>query len=78
MYSVAAMSPALLDEKASGPYNRYTFSYSADVPLRGRIVCNVAGIARMEEFYLEAGEGKTFSSFIDGYLIGEKADPGEV
>ncbi len=78
MYPIAAMSPALLDEKAADAYNRYTFSYSADIPLRGRIVCNVAGIARMEEFYLEAGKGQTFSSFIDGYLIGEKADPGEV
>ena len=50
------------------PFNRYTLTYTATVPLRCEITYREEGAERTEEFFLEAGEGMTFSSFTDGYL----------
>ena len=49
-------------------FNRYVLSYSADVPLRCALTYAEEGGERVEEFFLEAGEDRTFASYVDGYL----------
>ncbi len=53
----------------TGPFNRYTLTYSSDVPLRCLLTYTASDHAvRTEEFFLEAGDGLCFSSYIDAYL----------
>lgn len=50
------------------PFNRYTLTYTATVPLRGVITYTEGDAERQEDFFLEAGKNLTFSSYIDDYL----------
>ena len=50
------------------PFNRYTLTYTATVPLRGVITYTEGDAERQEDFFLEAGKNLTFSSYIDNYL----------
>ena len=63
-----------LELTSGGSFNRYILTYSATVPLRCEIAYVEAGGERAEEFFLEAGENMTFSSYIDGYLRHRTAD----
>ena len=56
------------------PFNRYILSYSATAPLRCTLTYTEAGCVGVEEFFLEAGENMTFSSYTDSYLRGLTAD----
>ena len=51
-------------------FNTYVISYSSSVPVRGVISYRVAGKAVCEEFFLDAGYHKTFTSFTDGAIGG--------
>ena len=53
-------------------FNRYRLVYSASAPVQGTITYSAGGSTHVEDFYLEAGVRKTFSSFIDGFLNGTK------
>ena len=50
------------------PFNRYTLTYTADAPLCGTLVYEVCGAETEEDFFLEAGERVTFSSYINSFL----------
>ena len=50
------------------PFNRYILTYTCDAPLRGAVVYATAEGTREEDFFLEAGEEREFSSYIDSYL----------
>ncbi|MBR2446607.1 MAG: hypothetical protein IKB28_08095 [Clostridia bacterium] len=54
-------------------FNRYTLIYSADAAVRGTMTYMLDGVQTSEEFFLEAGENKTFRCLIDGYLAGKAA-----
>lgn len=54
-------------------FNYYTLRYSADGPLAGTVCYETRDGSREEDFYLEPGDGVSFSSLTDGYLEGEKA-----
>ena len=54
-------------------FNRYTLVYSADAAVRGTLTYMLDGVQTSEEFFLEAGENKTFRCLIDGYLAGKAA-----
>ena len=62
---------------ASAPFNRYVLTYSCPVPMRGLITYNLGGASVSEDFFLDAGEDMTFSSYINTYLDGGLADVGE-
>ncbi len=54
-------------------FNRYTIGYDSTSPLRGEITYSIMHEngdeeSHTEEFFLEAGEGMTFSSLIDGFF----------
>ena len=51
-------------------FNTYVITYSSDVPIKGVITYKVSGKAVSEEFYLEEGYHKTFTSFVDGAITG--------
>ena len=51
-------------------FNTYVLTYSSDVPLKGVISYKVSGKEVNEEFFLEAGYHKTFTSFTDGAIGG--------
>ena len=55
-------------------FNRYVLSYTATTPLRCTPTYAEQGHERTEEFFLEAGESMTFSSYMDGYLRHMVAD----
>ncbi len=55
-------------------FNRYTFTYTTSAPLRCAITYTLEGEMHTEDFFLDAGEGKHFSSYIDGYLRHETAE----
>ncbi len=55
-------------------FNQYRLSYSSTAPLRCALTYRAGEESRSEEFFLEAGEGMTFSSYIDGYLRHGVAD----
>lgn len=69
---------AILHTAAPAAFNRYTLTYTSPIPLRCTVEYNLSGTPRREFCYLEAGEERTFSSYIDAYLNGEAADPGPV
>ncbi len=59
-------------------FNRYTITYNATEPLFGHIAYRTIDAdgtitPKEDEFYLEAGEGMTFSSLLPGYFDGEYA-----
>lgn len=55
-------------------FNRYSITYTSDVPQKGEITYTVGSRKIAEAFYLEpAEEPTTFSSFIDGFLDGRLA-----
>ncbi len=54
------------DKKQQGWYNRYSFTYSSTTYAKGNIY--YSNNSTPEVFYLEPGNNKTFSSFIDGFL----------
>lgn len=54
-------------------FNRYTLTYSADAAVRGTMTYYQDDVLASEEFFLEAGENKTFRCLIDGYLAGKVA-----
>ncbi len=61
-----------------GYFNKYSISYSSTQPIQGTITYlmwneNGGTTTRSETFYLEAGNGLTFSSLIDDYFLGEYA-----
>ena len=47
-------------------FNRYTLIYSADAAVHGTMTYMLDGVQTSEEFFLEAGENKTFRCLIDG------------
>ena len=51
-------------------FNTYAITYSSDVPVKGVISYKVAGKAVSEEFFLDSGYHKTFTSFVDGAIGG--------
>ncbi len=56
-----------------GYFNRYTIGYSSTSPIRGEITyllwdANGEKMTYTEEFFLEAGNDRIFSSLIDGYF----------
>lgn len=51
-------------------FNTYVLTYSSDVPIKGVITYKVSGKSVSEEFYLEEGYHKTFTSFVDGAIAG--------
>lgn len=55
-------------------FNRYTLAYAATAPLRCTLTYTQKDAEHTEEFFLEAGEEKHFSSYIDGYLAHSTAD----
>lgn len=61
----------------AAPFNRYVLTYSCPVPMRGLITYNLGGASVSEDFFLDAGEDMTFSSYINTYLDGGLADVGE-
>lgn len=64
--------------KAAAAFNRYALTYSSPCPLRGEITYTIDNTAHTEVFYLDAGENKAFSSYIDAYLDGKTADAGDI
>ena len=59
---------------ASAAFNRVTFTYSADAPLKVSAVYPLTdGNEISDTFYLEAGEDQSFSLLIDGYLKEKRA-----
>lgn len=51
-------------------FNTYAITYSSDVPIKGVITYKVSGKLVSEEFFLEEGYHKTFTSFTDGAIGG--------
>ena len=64
----------VLTPELTTPFNRYSLSYSATTPLRCALNYEEGGIEREDEFFLEAGEDRSFSSLICGYLSHKTAD----
>lgn len=64
----------MTDFNCNGSFNRYTVKYSSDGALRGIISYMRGGEERLEDFFLEAGENMTFSSYIDGFNDGKVAE----
>ncbi|MBP5270165.1 MAG: hypothetical protein ILO42_04325 [Clostridia bacterium] len=64
------------DEPAGGGnFNRMTFVYSSDGPLKLRVSYSVGGVSATEIYYLETGIRASFSGLISTYLSGgEGAD----
>ena len=67
-----------MQTKYAGDFNRFTFAYSSDAPLR----CSIKYVSedadgkrteKTETFFLEDGADKTFSFLIDGYARGVRA-----
>ena len=56
------------------PFNRYTLLYTATVPLRCVLTYREDTAEIQEDFFLEVGNGQTFSSYIDNYLVCKQAD----
>jgi hypothetical protein len=73
MYDLT-MTDTALPWRTDRPFNRYTLTYSADVPLCGTLTYTVAGLPQAEDFFLEAGEGVRFSSYINSFLSGGLAE----
>ena len=65
---------AVISLNLTESFNRYTLSYTATTPLRCALTYAEQGHERTEEFFLEAGESMTFSSYMDGYLRHMVAD----
>ena len=63
---------------AACAFNRYSLTYSAPCPLKATLTYTIDGKTNTEVFYLEAGDGKFFTSYIDAYLDERTADAGEV
>ncbi len=59
---------------AAGEFNQYRLRYTATCPLCAELTYTEGGERRTEDFFLEAGEGRAFSSYIDHYLRHGKAD----
>lgn len=55
-------------------FNRYFIVYSTESAVKGKITYKTGVTENSEEFFLEAGDCKTFRSFIDGYLDSVKAN----
>jgi len=51
-------------------FNRFTMTYTSTEPLRCSISYTADGEIRSDEFFLEAGENRTFSGLIGHYLSG--------
>jgi hypothetical protein len=49
-------------------FNRYTLTYTADVPLCGTLIYETECAETEEDFFLEAGENVVFSSYINCFL----------
>ena len=60
-----------LDNPPKGKWNQYQLHYSSSMPLLGVVRYEIDGEEKEELFYLEAGEGMIFTSYIDGYLDGQ-------
>ena len=56
------------------PFNRYTLLYTATVPLRCVLTYREDTAEIQEDFFLEVGNGQTFSSYIGNYLVCKQAD----
>lgn len=54
-------------------FNKYTLVYSADAAVCGTLTYMQDGKQTSEDFFLEAGQNKTFRCLIDGYLAGKAA-----
>lgn len=54
-------------------FNRYTLIYSADAAVHGTLTYMQDGVQTSEDFFLEAGQNRTFRCLIDGYLAGKSA-----
>ncbi len=61
----------------SKAFNQYVLTYSSDVPLRCVLSYAANGKVHDEEFFLEAGERRRFSSYIDEFLQHGTADAAE-
>ncbi|MBO5256938.1 MAG: hypothetical protein J6C42_05495 [Clostridia bacterium] len=55
-------------------FNRFTMTYTADEPFRCRISYIEDGEERSDDFFLEAGENRTFSGLIGHFLAGKKGN----
>jgi len=58
---------------ADEEFQRYEVSYSSFLPVKGKLFYDLPDGAYCEKFFLEAGERKKFTSYIDGYLSGRCA-----
>lgn len=72
-YSFTEEALFSIDQPVTGDWNQYKLTYSSTQPLSGVIQYQADGQEKEEIFYLEAGENKTFSSYIDGYLESKTA-----
>ena len=54
-------------------FNRYVLTYTASSPVRCTLTYAEGDGERSEEFFLEAGENRTFSSYMDGFLLHKTA-----
>ena len=57
-------------EPRGGTFQKYNLLYSSKLPIKGKIFYNIPGDVYCEKFFLEAGEHKKFSSYIDNSLNG--------
>lgn len=57
-----------------GWYNYYGISYTSDAFVKGTLTYRCGAKEKSESFFLEAGENKTFYSFIDNMIKGTKAN----
>ncbi len=73
-YLTAIRTDTTVTLTETAPFNQYTLTYSAAAPLRCELVYRIGDAVHTEEFFLDAGEDKRFSSYIDGYLRHETAD----
>ncbi len=64
----------VMDLAREQAFNQYILTYSADAPLFCTLTYRRAGEVCTEDFFLDAGEEKRFSSYIDAYLRYGMAD----
>jgi hypothetical protein len=72
MYTIGEDFEMLLEEKEEHEFNKYIIKYTSTDYLKGYIHYSLGRTSHLEEFFLEPGTNKEFSSLVDGFFNNQK------
>ncbi len=72
LYTIGKDFGMLLEEKGEHEFNKYILTYTATDYLKGYIHYSLGRTSHVEEFFLEPGTNKDFSSLVDGFFNNQK------